>query len=153
MSRGGSYLNKVHAHAEADPILLFNEERVRPTCKPLSQGDYVQAINDGVRLLDAQEVRSGKIVNFDLANPFNFLTGGPPPEGDYSWFHEGRNISKTVHVAAPILFRDVNYIMVPTCPKLYYITRLLWEIYGEYVTREYVVLATSKCWTLYGRRE
>ena len=145
---GISYLDKVHA--EADPILLFNEMRYR---RSLSQGDYIQTINEGVRLLDAQRVRSGKIVTFDLANPFNFLTGGPPSEGDYSWFHRGRNISQTVHVAAPTLFRDVKYIMVPTFPVLYYTTRLLWEIYGEHVKREYVVLATSKCWTLYGRPE
>ncbi len=145
---GISYLDKVHA--EADPILFFNEVRHRQS---QWQGEYVQTINEGVRLLDAQGVRLGKIVTFDLANPFNFLTDGPPPEGDYSWFHKGRNISKTVHVAAPTLFRDVNYIMVPTFPMLYYTTRLLWEIYGEHVTREYVVLATSKCWTLYGRPE
>ena len=146
-----SYLDQVHAEAEC--IFLFNEVRAGCTLHPLSQGEYVQTINEGVRLLDAQGVGSGKIVNFDLANPFNFLTGGSPPEGDYSWFHAGRNISKTAYLAAPTLFRDVSYVMVPTFPMNYETTRLLWAIYGKYMAREYVVLAKSKLWTLYVRSE
>ena len=142
-----SYLEEVHA--EADPVLLFNKLRA-DLQQWLSQGEYVQTINEGLRLFEAQNVQSGKIVTFDQANPFNFLTGGPPPKNDYSWFHAGRNISKNAHESAQDLFEDVSYIMMPTFPMSYNTTRLLWEIYGEYVEREYVVLAKSMYWTLYG---
>jgi hypothetical protein len=150
IGEGSSYLDEIHVNA--NPILLFNELRLRRPLQPLSQGEYVQTINEGLRLLASHNVQSGKILTFDLANPFNFLSGGPPSKGDYSWFHAGRNISRNAHISASDLFEDVNYIMLPTFPMNYETTRLLLEIYGEHLERAYALIGKTKCWTLYGRR-
>ena len=55
------------------------------------------------------------------------------------------------HEPAENLFQDVNFIMVPTIPITYTTTRLLWKLYGEYIERQYVLLARNKYWTLYKR--
>jgi hypothetical protein len=144
-----SGLDKVHA--DADPITVFNEARAARKKQELSQAEYIETVNAGVRLLAAQNIQSGKIVTFDLANPFNFLTRGEPSRGDYSWFHNQRSISKTSYEPAPSLFRDVRFIMLPVIPITYETSQVLWELYGEYVESEYVPRARSKYWTLYER--
>jgi hypothetical protein len=135
----------------ADPFTVFNEARAAPGKQELSQGEYVETINSGIHLLESHDIRSGKITTLDLANPFNFLTHGAPSRGDYSWFHADRSISRNSHEPAENLFQDVNFIMVPTIPITYTTTRLLWELYGEYIERQYVLLARNKYWTLYKR--
>jgi hypothetical protein len=140
-----------NVHAGADPITVFNEARATRRKQELSQAEYIETVNAGVRLLEAQNIRSGKIVTFDLANPFNFLTRGQPSRGDYSWFHYQRSISKTSYEPAPSLFKDVRFIMLPAIPITYETRQVLWELYGEYVESEYVPRARNKYWTLYER--
>jgi hypothetical protein len=144
-----SDLDKVHEGA--DPFTVFNEARAALKKQELSQGEYLETINSGVHLLESQNIRSGKIITFDLANPFNFLTRGVPSRGDYSWFHADRSISTNSYKPPEDLFQDVNFIMVPTIPMTYTTTRLLWQLYGEYIERQYVLLARNKYWTLYKR--
>jgi len=146
-----SYLDNVRA--DADPVLLFNELRSTIPLQPLSQSEYVETINEGLKLLHASKVSTGKIVTFDLANPFNFLTGGSPSEGDYSWFHARRDISSDSHLPALELFRDVKYIMMPTFPMAYFTKKTLLEIYAKDIDREFVIVAKSKSWTLYSKRQ
>lgn len=144
-----SSLSKVHSGA--DPVSLFKDLRRRRASHPLSQGEYIETVSSGVRLLEAHEANSGKIMTLDMANPFNFLIGVPPPEGDYSWFHVGRVISKKSHVAAATLLRDVDHVMIPLFPILPGTSRALWELYGAYIETEYQLLAKEKWWTLYER--
>lgn len=146
-----SFLNEVHAGA--DPTTLFNRLRMRGIGFQLSEPDYALTINEGLKLLKDKKAKPGKTITFDLANPFNFLTGGPPARGDYSWFHSRRIISPRSYIPAKDLFRDVDYIMVPTFPMFFSTTHLLLKLYGDYVNRNYLKLGESKSWVLYGRRE
>jgi hypothetical protein len=145
-----SYLDTVHV--DADPITLFNETRAR-SIRNLSQGEYAETIDAGVRILEANNIRSGKIFIVDQANPFNFLTGGEPPRGDYSWIDAGRNFDGTVHLPAPILFHDVEHIMMPVFPMNYWTSKGIRAIYGKYVAENYALLAHDRFWTLYHRMQ
>ena len=116
----------------------------------LSQDEYTNTINEGLKLLEVYKVHSGKIITFDLANPFNFLTGGQPSEGDYSWFHAGRNISRKAYIPPKYLFQDVNYIMIPVFPMQYDTKKILLELYGKYIDENYLILGENRYWRLYG---
>lgn len=138
---------------ETDSIDLFNQIRSKKTKQPLSQGEYIETVSHGVNLINSKRITKGKILTFDLANPFNFLTQTASPTGDYSWFHAGRNISKNSYLPANKLFQDVNYVMIPTFPMAAPTKQMLLNLYGNYLKNNYKKFSENKYWSLYVRND
>ncbi|MGV7227610.1 MAG: hypothetical protein ACQ9IQ_03020 [Nitrospirales bacterium] len=120
--------------------------------QPLTQGEYMETVVDGVKLLKNIETTNKSLMVIDLANPFTFIMSMKPPKGDYSFIHAGRNISTKNHIPAEELFQTVDYIMWPIFPMQKLTPELSETIYGDYIKKVYQISAQSDYWTLYAKK-
>lgn len=115
----------------------------------LAQPEYFWTLQDGAQLLGKDPRLAGKIFTLDMANPFNALLGRSAPRGVDSWYHAGRNFNEGTHREPGQVFGDVDVIMVPKAPVQPASHLLLARIYGDYIARNYELVAKSDYWRAY----
>lgn len=114
--------------------------------------EFFAVVQDGVRLLKKHGSGNGRVLSLTWSNPFPVILGGQPPRHDLPWWDSGRTFTSAVHPPADLLFRDVDYVMIPR----YFGTvaptaELMLSIYGSEIERNYRLLGESGCWRLMGR--
>ena len=142
-----SYLSQVVNKKNIEE--LFNEMRVKRRKQPLTQGEYLETIEQGLLLMDGINIDGDSVIVFDLANPFSFLLSSRPPTGDYSWLHKGRNISKNNYIMPEKLFKSVRYVMIPKFPMETPVTPFLTQTYGSYISNKFNKIADNSYWEVY----
>lgn len=118
----------------------------------LAQPEYMWTLQDAVRLVRANPRLRGPIFTLDMANPLNAMLGRPAPRGVDSWYHVGRTISPTMFRDAASVLAEADVVMAPKAPVEPFSTLLMEELYGDYVRRNYELVAVSDYWRVYARR-
>lgn len=136
-----------------DRLELYN--KVRETCRtrPANGIEYLETVADGSRLLQRVETAGRSAIVLDYTNPFTFIMSMKPPQGDYNFFHAKRNISTENHPPAEQLFNSVDYVLSPKVPAHEPTTKLLEELFSDYLHDHYQLQAESRYWMLYTRGE
>jgi hypothetical protein len=110
---------------------------------------YLTSIQDGARTLSRLDRQPSRVSVLDFANPFSAALALPPPCGDSSWLHWGRNINSVHFLPGEELLGGVTILMVPK----WGINNLpLIDTYGDYIDRAFEPVAETPLWTLHRRR-
>jgi hypothetical protein len=133
-------------------IELFNKVRNSYHKQPLTQGEYLETVLDGVQLLERVDRNSKSVIVFDMVNPFTFIMSMKPPQGDYSCMVSNRGISKKNHLPAGQLFQSADYVLSPKFPMEWGTNKFLHEIYGAYLHQHYRVQGETDYWVLYVKK-
>jgi hypothetical protein len=118
----------------------------------LTSAEVAASVTDALQLLEDHGSGSGKIVSFDLFNPFPLSMADTPARGDWIAWDNHRNFSLEIHPPASELLGEATYVLVPKHPFSPQLTALKWEIYGPAVTQEFTRLAESALWTIYVKK-
>ena len=94
-----------------------------------------------------------RVLSLSWINPFPLLVRGPPVRSELSWWDPGRTFSAQRHPRPETLFRDVDFVMIPKFNYNAQTTRLMVQIYGRHLQRNYELLEENGCWKLLGRRQ
>jgi hypothetical protein len=110
---------------------------------------YVASLRDGVDVLSRLD-KPSHVAVLDFVNPFSSGLGLPPPRGDMSWLHWGRNVDAARFMPPEQLFRDVRIIMEPT----WGINAVpLRDLYGAYVAANFDLIRETKRWRVHLARQ
>ena len=154
----------VESRMNSDPpgVLRFESARLHPLVlydvspddiDRLSNGrEYVAAVNDGVRLLNAHTRRDEKIANLDMFNPFAYALGREPIRGGIAAAVYRYTLDDLHHPSPLRFFADAAVVMVPkhpASPPLFYDG--YYRIYQPTLAREFRIAAETPWWRLYRR--
>lgn len=104
-------------------------------------------LEDGARAIADLDPR--RIVVLDFVNAFSAGLGVPPPQGDNSWLHWGRNVDHRYHVPPAELLADAGLVLVPK-PGIN--GPPLWSVYGPQVEAWFDLVRETEHWRVYRRR-
>ncbi|HEX2146909.1 MAG TPA: hypothetical protein VHG11_04570, partial [Pseudorhizobium sp.] len=110
---------------------------------------YLESIESGGDLLQSLPERPERVLVLDFANPFSAGLNLRPPRGDSAWLHWGRNVNEATHLEPDEMLGDVEIVMIP---KIGINSLPLQQVYGPYITRNFVRLKETNEWTVYQRR-
>ena len=130
-------------------------EAQHPPHVEIYQSEYMYTVAQGIFALQdiMKKYGEGPVINFDFSNPFSFVMHIKPPEGDFLWFHQNRNITPAFHPRASELFAQAKYVAVPKFPANVFSRRLLLRLYGNYLDKNYSEVADSIFWKFYLRND
>ena len=116
--------------------------------------NYVNHLNDGVRLLQSQTSANERIATLEMFEPFSYALGRPPIRGGIAAAADRYTLSKEYHPSPDRFFGDADVVMVPKVTlggDFYYdgYNRL----YMPAIEQRFVVAAESASWRLYRKRE
>lgn len=137
---------------EKNPVKLFTDITSIKRPQALTQGEYIETIEQGVTLMRGINPAGDSILVFDMANPFSLLLKAKPPEGDYSFFHYKRNINTATRLPEEILFKSVKYVMIPKLPMAPDTSRFLKDTYSTYINEKLEKIAENMAWEVYKKR-
>jgi hypothetical protein len=113
----------------------------------------VDAVNDGIHLLQAHTATSDRVLTLGFVNPFPVALRRPAPRGAWVWMFVDFNIAEGDYPSAATLFAEVDAVMVPKYDgEAKPTTDALVAQYHTTLQRDYVLNAESSFWTLYTRR-
>lgn len=113
---------------------------------------YTAFVNDGIHLLERNEIADARLLVFEFANPFSFALRLPSPRGDALWWHAGKTFSSRAHSPPAQVLREVDVALTPLTPREVATVQLLEEVYGPYLRAHFTQVATSRHWILWKRR-
>ncbi len=141
--------------------LRFESARLRPLVlrTPADDPDnhsngreYVNKLNDGIRLLTASTEPSEKVTTLDAFEPFAYALERAPIRGGMACAADRYTLDERHHPTPERLFGDAAVIMVPkrsaTPPRFYTGLR---AIYEPALQRDFRLAAESESWWLYRR--
>jgi hypothetical protein len=115
--------------------------------------DYIEFVDDGVRLLEQHRRPGDTVMAMDFSNPFSFALGMSPARGGSTGFQFNTNFDDRHHASAEWLFGGATLIMDPITAT----NGSLWEsmprIFGPYIAANYHLIAESDQWRLYRRKD
>jgi hypothetical protein len=110
---------------------------------------YLESIRAGARALADLEAEPARVSVLDFANPFSAGLGLPPPRGDNSWLHWGRNIDAEHYLVPDQLLGGVDVLMEPA----WGINHLpLKPLYAAYLGQAFEPVSKTDSWTVHVRR-
>ena len=110
---------------------------------------YLRSIRAGADALASLDVEPARVSVLDFANPFSAALGLPPPQGDNSWLHWGRNVNEEHFLPPEQLLGGVDVLMDP---KWGINTVPLKPLYSGYVSRTFQPVRETDAWTIHLRR-
>ena len=113
---------------------------------------YNASIADGAAALKALGTPVKRVAVLDFVNPFSAGMDIDPPEEDSPWYHWGRTLDRSHFPAPGEIFANAEYILDPKSPIEIYTNRGMREIYGGYLTQQYLLVAETEQWRIYRRR-
>lgn len=112
---------------------------------------YVKTIEDGARLLQSQDPEPSHVVVLDYVNPFSTALGIQPSRGDSSWNFLGRNFSRSHSIPPESYLGDTRFVMIPKDSLNPPTTKALLALYGDYLQRNFRLVAETAFWELHER--
>ncbi len=70
-------------------------------------------LSDGMRLLGPRMGVGERVLSMDYINPFSYALVHPAPRGDLLYWSFDRNVTAQSAPAAPLLFADAQWVLVP----------------------------------------
>ncbi|HSW50640.1 MAG TPA: hypothetical protein VLH09_10720, partial [Bryobacteraceae bacterium] len=114
---------------------------------------YVDVVNSGIRLLQAQSSADESVITLEQYNPFSYALLRKPGRGGFTFLAWGYSVSSTHKPPADRLFGGSDIVMVPkrniTDPALF------WPVIDMYlpdVERMFTLAAENSDWRMYRRR-
>lgn len=115
--------------------------------------NYVNHINDGVRLLQSQTSAGERIATLEMFEPFSYALGRPPIRGGIAAAADHYTLSKEYHPSPDRFFGDADVVMVP---KVTLGNDVFYDgynrLYMPAIEQRFVVAAESASWRLYRKR-
>jgi hypothetical protein len=113
----------------------------------------VEAVNDGIHLLQAHTAASDRVLTLGFVNPFPAALRRPAPRGTWVWMFMDFNIAEGHYPSPATLFAEADAVMVPKYDgEAKPTTDALVAQYHTTLQQDYVLNAESPFWTLYTRR-
>ena len=110
---------------------------------------YLGSVRAGARMLADLDAEPARVSVLDFANPFSAGLGLPPPRGDQSWMHWGRNVDAEHFLPPEQMLEGVDVVMEPK----WGINHLpLKPLYAGYVGQAFEPIRETDAWTLHVRR-
>ena len=110
---------------------------------------YLESVRAGARILADLDAQPARVSVLDFANPFSAGLGLPPPRGDQSWMHWGRNVDAEHFLPPEQMLEGVDVVMEPK----WGINHLpLKPLYAGYVGQAFEPIRETDAWTLHVRR-
>lgn len=119
---------------------------------PLRQGEYAYIVEDGTNLLRRNGVNAPILV-FDFLDSFSAQLDLPRNPHGYAWLHPHRNISDETAPPAEEFFSEVQFVMWPLVPREMISRDFLEEKYGDFLHKNFTVVARSDFWILMKRQQ
>jgi hypothetical protein len=115
--------------------------------------NYVNRINDGVRLLESKTSASDRISTLEMFEPFSYTLGRRPVRGGIAAAAYKYTLDDEHHPSADRFFADADVVMVPKLvdPDAYHDAYV--RTYTPTLEKRFVFVAESVSWRLYRRRE
>ncbi|MFB3776800.1 MAG: hypothetical protein ACE141_04290 [Bryobacteraceae bacterium] len=114
---------------------------------------YVDVVNSGIRLLQAQSSPGESVITLEQYNPFSYALLRKPGRGGFTFLAWGYSVSTGYKPPADRLFGGTDIVMVPkrniTDPALF------WPIIDTYlpdVQRMFTLAAENADWWMYRRK-
>jgi hypothetical protein len=149
------------ASTERGAFLFF-----RPASVPseTTGSEYVEAVNDGLALIQRHSGARRGVLTFDEFNPFNYLLNLPPPRGGFAAAAYNYLFSEAAHPKAERFLGDTRYVMVRKYRKdtpdflendateMEDVDALV-RIYGPVLRSKFSVVEETDHWVLWEQRQ
>jgi len=120
---------------------------------------YVEALNDGLRLIRAHAGAGEGVMTMDTLNPFNYLLNRPSPRGGMASAYYSLVFSDRAHPSAERFFGDARYVLlrkysktVEDAPIEEYLLDGLRRVYGPALEERFVPVEETAHWIFYRRK-
>jgi hypothetical protein len=120
---------------------------------PLGSEEYLYTLGKGVEALGGMISANDRIFTFDQVNPFPFVVGTQPVQGDLFCYELNRTYSISTHIPTEKLFSTVTVALVPKFPLGYEDRGALWDLYGNYVRKYFAIATDTPYWTIWRRAD
>jgi hypothetical protein len=143
------YAGKVPSF-DAPPIHDLHVLLADSNCK---QYEYVQRVNEGMRLLAAHKdlIQHGIWVA-DFSDPFSYALRLPYPRGDNLWWDaRGTTFSETSYPDPAAFLSQVDIVMIPSCPEDYLSRDTAMKIYAPWLETHFRELEKTDTWVVLAR--
>lgn len=114
---------------------------------------YTEAVNEGIRLLQARSDPSESVATLEQLNPFSYALLRKPAPGGFSFLGFGYSFNERNRPAPERLFGGADIVMVPkkhfTDPGQY---KAILGTYLPYVKEAFTLAAESPTWWMYRRK-
>ncbi|HEY2470974.1 MAG TPA: hypothetical protein VGI45_24480 [Terracidiphilus sp.] len=138
-------------------LLFYNTNTVYDSDRKGGDGDgsyYVDAVNDGLALLNQQSTPQESILVLGFQNPFTYLLRRKPAEGGSAFLDVGKSISSTHMPAVDRVFGNADLMMLPDYDSSHRASDLFVEnYYHAYLLENFQLVGRSQRWLLYRRNE
>jgi hypothetical protein len=114
---------------------------------------YVDLVNDGIALLNQHRRPGDTVMSLDFSNPFSYALGVPPAFGGATTLHYRGNFSDAHHPDPEFLFGHASLVMMPVAPTEEGLRLSIPRIYGTHLSSKFRLLAETRGWRLYRRRQ
>jgi hypothetical protein len=133
------------ADGRLGPALLNWSRATQPRFE-LSPAEYVETIVEAAALLgDGRHCRGGVVV-LDQVNPFPFMLGWPPAQGDNLWSGPGAPVRP-----ADEIFAEVGHVLIPKFSTYGAWTELARFEYGPYLSENFRAHEETQSWFVLSR--
>jgi hypothetical protein len=133
------------ADGRLGPALLNWSRAAQPRFE-LSPAEYVETIVEAAALLgDGRHCRGGVVV-LDQVNPFPFMLGWPPAQGDNLWSGPGAPVRP-----ADEIFAEVGHVLIPKFSTYGAWTELARFEYGPYLSENFRAHEETQSWFVLSR--
>lgn len=147
-----SYSQRFQSKTLYDLVVPESSTSSTTTTGGTTARDYPQKINDGLTLLRRHLSSDSRIFAMDFSNPFPFALELPPPPGDALFWHINLSFSKESFPDAGRIFEEVSMVMIPKDSSKDDNAGVMQEIYGDYLSRNFLEKDNSQFWTLFVAR-
>lgn len=130
------------------PLLLYDAK------PPASNGSvYVNYVNDGLNTLRRMERPGEKVTTLDMANPFPYALGQPPPLGGMSAISYNSSLSASDHPPPSLFFGNADLVMVPKRPANPLTEQgPIYDLYSRSLHDTFTVVAETDWWYVFRRK-
>ena len=126
---------------------LLNWSRAKQPRFELSPAEYVETIVEAAALLgDGRHCRGGVVV-LDQVNPFPFMLGWPPAQGDNLWSGPGAPVRP-----AGEIFAQVEHVLIPKFSTYNAWTEQARLEYGVYLSQNFPAREETQGWIMLSRQ-
>lgn len=113
---------------------------------------YRTYMDRGVRFVRRRKVDLEHTFVVDYFNPFPFAMGEPPARDTLVWWHLTRTVSENSYPEPESLFRETEFIMVPSKGLLPQTREFMINRYRQYWLKNFELVADEPGWKLFRRK-
>jgi hypothetical protein len=134
------------------PNPLRSGENKGPNCCG-RDSEYLYVLSDGVELLRDHHISApATVFSLTYTSPFPTLLGLTPVKHNLLWWDPKRTFSATVKPSGEVLFKNVDYVLIPKVDMDLHPKRLMLEIYAKELASMFTPIDESRYWILLAKR-